>query len=134
MNQRILKIIMAVLVLMAVSLACEFSASTAKINSATMALDNEGTQPTTTFAPSDTFYCIVDLQNAPDDTVVKAAWTAVDVADTEANTAIDETELTSGSGTLHFELANDNAWPAGTYKVDLYINDKLAQTVEFNVQ
>ena len=134
MNQRILKIIMAVLVLMAVSLACEFSASTAKINSATIALDNEGAQPTTTFAPSDTFYCIVDLQNAPDDTVVKAAWTAVDVADTEANTAIDETELTSGSGTLHFELSNDNAWPAGTYKVDLYINDKLAQTVEFNVQ
>jgi hypothetical protein len=121
-------------VILLVNLACSFNASTASIKSAEMARDNEGTQPTTTFSPQDTFYCNVELANAPDDTKVKAVWTAVQVDGTDPDTKIDETEITSGSGTLHFKLSNDNPWPTGKYKVDLYLNDKLAKTVEFQVQ
>ncbi len=117
-----------------INAACGFSASTASIKDAKMARDNEGTQPTTSFAAKDTFFCNVDLANAPDDTTVKAVWTAVQVSGTDPNTKIDETELKTGSGTLHFKLSNDNAWPSGKYKVDLYLNDKLDRTVEFQVQ
>lgn len=128
------KIVLVLSVLVLTMLACEFSASTASIQDAQMAFDEEGTQPTTTFGPNDIFYCNVDLQNAPDDTSVKAVWTAVDVEGEEPNTLIDETTLETGSGTVNFQLSNTNAWPVGKYKVDLYLNDEMKKTVEFQVQ
>ena len=124
----------AVFILILASLACSFNASTARIKDARMARDNEGAQPTTTFAPTDTFYCVAELANAPDDTRVKASWTAVEVDGEQPNTFIDQAELTSGSGALHFKLSNNGPWPAGKYKVELYLNDKLDKTLEFTVQ
>jgi hypothetical protein len=121
-------------VLMLISMACGFSVSTANIKDAQMARDEAGTQPTTVFASTDVFYCNADLQNAPEDTVVKAVWTAVDVEGNDPNTKIDETEITTGSGTVNFQLSNTNAWPVGKYKVELLINDELKETVEFQVQ
>ncbi|HFQ94300.1 MAG TPA: hypothetical protein ENK32_09840, partial [Anaerolineae bacterium] len=53
------------------------SFSTANIKNATLANDEAGANATTSFAPEDTFYLLVDLANAPDDTTVKAVWTAV---------------------------------------------------------
>jgi len=128
----------AILLLLVVPLlllaACEFSASTANIANATLARDEAGTEPTTTFAPTDTFYLLVDLANAPDDTTVRAVWYAVDVGDVApANTLIDEATLTSGSATLTFDLVSDTQWPPGTYRVELYLNDELSQTLEFSV-
>lgn len=134
MNKSSLRLGLAVFALILASLACSFSASTASIKEAKMARDNEGTQPTTTFSPTDTFYCVAELANAPDDTKVKASWTAVEVDGEQPNTSIDQAELTSGSGTLHFKLSNNGPWPAGKYKVDLYLNDKLDKTLEFSVQ
>ena len=116
------------------SLACEFSASTASITEAVMARDAEGTEPTTVFAPEDTFFCLVTLGNAPDDTSVRAVWTAVEVEGNDPNTVIDESAIESGSGTLEFNLTNSNPWPVGSYKVDLYLNDELDRTIEFEVQ
>lgn len=134
MNTRKLSMLLVVGVLVLASLACEFSASTASIAEAQMARDEAGTQPTTTFAPEDTFYCNVELANAPDDTKVKAVWTAVAVEGADPNTPLDETELETGSGMVHFNLTNSSAWPAGQYKVDLYLNDELDQTIEFTVE
>lgn len=134
MYQRSLKFLPVFIVLLLAAMACNFSASTAKIAGAEMARDSEGADPTTVFAAEDVFFCNVDLQNAPDDTVVKAVWTAVDVEDTDPNTEIDTTEITSGSSILNFQLSNTNLWPSGNYKVDLYLNDKLDRTVEFTVE
>jgi len=114
------------------AMACSFS--TANIEEATMARDYAGTDPTTTFAQDEVFYCVVILANAPDDTTVKASWTAINAEGADPNTFIDETELTSGSNSLHFELSNTNLWPTGTYKVDLYLNDELDRTLEFEVE
>ncbi len=111
----------------------EISLSTANITSARLAKDEGGTQATTTFSPGDIFYLIVELANAPDDTRVKAAWTAVDVAGADPNSLLDDVELTSGDGTLTFNLTNDNPWPAGSYKVDIYINDQLDRSLDFRV-
>ena len=124
-----------VIILLALAiLACGGSISTANIASARLTTDEGGAQETTVFAQDQIFYCIVELANAPDDTVVKAVWTAVSVQDTDPNLLIDEAELTSGDGTLTFNLTNDGLWPVGTYKVDLYLNDKLDRTLEFEVR
>lgn len=129
-----LSLILVVAALWAASLACGFSASTANIDNARMARDIEGADATETFAPEETFFCIAELKNAPDDSKVKASWTAVEVEGADPNTLIDESELTTGSGTLQFQLTNDGPWPAGKYKVDLYLNDTLDQTLEFTVE
>src|SRR6476620_9977117 len=94
--------------------ACEFSASTATITSAELArgyADGKATDVSTTFAPSDTpLHYVVTLSSAPDDTKVKAVWTAVDAGDGQyKNQKIDETELPSGSGALNFTLASKQA-------------------------
>ena len=123
-----------VLALFAASMACGVSASTANISDAYLARDPEGTDPTTVFLPDEPFYLIVELANAPDDTVVKAVWVAVDVDDVDFDTVIDEAELTTSSGQLTFDLSNDDLWPAGNYKVDVYVNDNVAETVEFSVE
>jgi hypothetical protein len=115
-------------------LACSFSASTANIKIATLAKDPDGQQLTTVIAPTDTFYVVKEFANAPDYTKAKAVWTAVDVEGVEANHLIDQAEVTSGDGTINFKLTNNNQWPAGKYKVDLSLNDKLAQTLNFEVQ
>jgi hypothetical protein len=116
--------------------ACSFSASTANISDAKMVRDEEGKQPTKVFSPDDTFYCIADLSNAPDDTTVKAVWTAVDVEGADPDTKIDETSTTGGSGQLTFNLTNDGSWPVGEYKVDLFLNDaqEPTRTLEFEVR
>jgi hypothetical protein len=76
----------------------------------------------------------VELANAPDETVLKAVWTAVSVEGEDPNLLIDETELTGGDGFYNFSLSNDSDWPAGQYKVDIYLNDELDRTLTFTVQ
>ncbi len=120
-------------ILMLAALACSFNFSTAKINEAVLARDEEGAEPATVFAPDDTFYLIVDLANAPDDTSVRATWTAVAVEGADPNTFLDESELTTESGILTYNLTNDGLWPVGTYKVDLYLNGELERTLDFEV-
>ena len=116
--------------------ACGFSASTANISEAQMARDPEGNDPTTVFSPQDTFYAVGELSNAPDDTTVRAVWTAVDVEGADPDTRIDEVSATGGSGPFQFELTNDGPWPVGEYKVDLFLDDEQepARTLEFEVQ
>jgi hypothetical protein len=128
-------ILAAVVMLLAAVLACSGSVSTAKISSAKMSTDGEGTQETTVFAQDQTFYCIVELANAPEDTKLKAVWTAVEAEGEQPDLLIDQAELTAGSESVFtFNLTNNNLWPVGKYKVDLYLNDKLDQTLEFTVQ
>ena len=126
--------LLALMALVLSALACEFSASTATISDAWMSTDEDGTQRVTAFAQDAVFYAQVDLQNAPDDTTLKAIWTAVEAQDTEPNFVINETEFVTGSGLVHFTLSNDNLWPLGKYTVDIYMNDQLAQTLEFEVR
>lgn len=134
MKQSMIRIFFLGAMLMATVVACSFSASTANIASAILARDPDGAEPTTVFAPDEPFYLIVELANAPEDTVVKASWTAVEVQDVEPNMLIDEAEMTSESGSLVFDLKNDGIWPSGRYKVDLYLNNELDQSLEFSVE
>jgi hypothetical protein len=116
--------------------ACSFSASSANISNAKMARDQDGKQPTKTFSPDEPFYCVAELSNAPDDTKVKAVWTAVKAEGADPNTKIDEAKTTSRSGQLQFNLSNEGPWPTGDYKVDLYLNDakEPTKTLPFKVE
>ena len=125
------------------ALACEFSASTAKISNAVMATDVQGDNydpvGVTDTYPADqpAFHAVVSVSNAPSDTKLKAVWFAVDVGDAaEPNTTIDETEVSvEGSRNVDFTLTpNSGGWPGGTYKVDLYLNGELDRSLNFTVE
>ena len=117
------------------AIACGGSFSTANIRRAWLSADSSGSPETTEFAQDElTFYLLVELANAPDDTSLKAVWTAVDTESTEPNFLIDESELTSSDGTITFNLTNDQLWPTGSYKVDLYLNGELDRTLTFEVR
>ena len=129
------RILLILAVLMMAALACEGSFSTANIGDTWMSFDEDGTQETTTFGPEDIFYAQVDLNNAPDDTSLKAIWTAVNVADTEPNFYLYESEYVGSDGRVYFHLSNtDYLWPVGEYKVDVYLNGELTNTITFYVQ
>jgi hypothetical protein len=133
MNKRFLMIGLAIGMLAFASLACEASASTATISSATLTADAAGGAETTAFTPDQTFYDVVVLANAPDSTKVKAVWYTVDDAGTATQFA--EKEVVGSGSPITFNAANNaGPWPAGKYKVELYLNDKLDRTQEFSVQ
>ena len=132
MNKRMVFIVMALGMLVFASLACETSVSTAGISSAKLTTDSAGTAQTTTYTPDATFYLVAELANAPSDTKVKAVWYALDEAGAATNLA--EKEIVGSDSPVIFNASNSNPWPAGKYKVELYLNDKLNQTLEFTVQ
>ena len=131
-------VLLAVLALVVSSLACAALSTELGLTNLRMAFDQDGNNPTTTFASTDVFYAVADLANAPQGTQVEAKWTAVNAADTEPNLefqtqTLDITEE-NFTGTIYFQLSNDEGWPTGQYKVDLYLNGTLAQSAEFSVQ
>jgi len=115
-----------------------FSFTTANIQDAHMARDFDDTDRTNVFSPSDEyFYCFFSLKNAPDTTVVRGEWILVSADGFDSNSSIDEGDITSGDGALYFSLqrsASVDAWPVGQYKVDLYVDDNLVQTLNFEVR
>ena len=133
-QRSIYPILIVIFALMASTLACGFSASTASLGDAWLSSDDSGNNRTTVFSQDAIFFAQVDLRNAPDDTQIKAVWVAVDAEGVEPNFEITQTDMQSGSSTLTFRLSNDNLWPTGTYKVDLYLNDNLAQSLNFEVR
>jgi hypothetical protein len=120
--------------LLGATLACAGSVSTANVADAWMSTDEDGTNRTTVFSQDAVFYAQADLQNAPDDTSLKAVWTAVDVQDTEPGMLLNETQFTTGSGLVHFTLSNDSLWPTGAYRAEIFLGEELAKTLDFTVQ
>jgi hypothetical protein len=92
--------------------------------------------PTRVFTSKDTIHAVVIIENAPDNTIFKAIWYIVDVGNAnQPNSVIDSNELVSGgTRNLDFSLPPDDQWPAGSYKVEIYVNEILDQVVNFKVQ
>jgi predicted small secreted protein len=155
MKRNLFVILFAILALIFASLACNavtgggndngvggndnssgFSFTTANIQNAHMARDADDTDRTDVFSPDDpTFYCFFELKNAPDSTVVRGAWTLVQADGYESNSLIDEGQITSGDADLYFTLdRGESPWPVGQYKLDIYIDDNLVQTLNFEVR
>jgi hypothetical protein len=140
MKKNKIVVLLAVVALVLASLACNAASGggggTVNISNAHMATDKDDTSKTTVYttdAPS--FFCYFDLNNATDTTVVKGTWTLVSAEGYEANSEIDSAEITGGDNTYYFSLdRSGDSWPVGKYKIDLYIDGNMVQTVEFEVQ
>ena len=134
--KKLFPVLLAVLALVASSLAC--SLTEMSLDNARMAFDQDGKNVTSTFSSTDVFYAVADLSNAPNGTKVIAKWVAVNIEGEDPGSVFQEQTLDitedSFSGTIYFQLSNDGGWPSGDYKIDLYLNDALTQSITFNVQ
>lgn len=141
MNKK-LPVLLASLSILFAMLACSFitgGSTEMSLENVRMAFDEDGNNPTTIFAPSDVFYAVGELNNAPAGTVVEAEWLAVQIEGYESGELIYEQAITdftdeSFSGTIYFQLSNDSGWPVGEYEVDLYLNGNYVQSVPFSVR
>jgi hypothetical protein len=138
-------VLFMVLVLGSLLAAC--SASTANITSAELGTGvdssaGKATGVTTTFgktAPG--LHCVVTVANAPSGTVVKTTWTIVDAVDLSGNPVkdtklkdVDYTFQSDGWSDFNLTPPSTGEWPVGSYKVDIYLNDKLDRTLTFTVK
>ena len=99
-------------------------------------------EPVKSFKPDDTFAVLVFLSEPKTGTKVKAVWTVVDAGGMEdKQLLVKKIELTpeavegvKEANRINFSLSHDDPYPAGDYKVDIYLNGELAKTVEFTIK
>jgi hypothetical protein len=99
-------------------------------------------EPVKSFKPDDTFGVLVFLSEPKVGTKVKGVWTAVDAGGLEDKKIFEkEVEFTPEAlkdakekNRVDFTLSHDNPYPTGDYKIDIYLNGELAETIEFKIK
>jgi hypothetical protein len=135
-------VLLAMLAVWIAIMACNFGTGGTKdvsLENLRMAFDEDGNNPTTVFSPSDIFYIVADLNNAPAGTVVEAKWRAVQIEGYESDELIYEQTINdftedSFTGTIYFQLSNDDGWLVGDYKAEVYLDGNFVNSVPFSVQ
>lgn len=135
-------VFLSLFVLLLSILACNFV--TGKEEGVTLdnvhtAFDQDGNNPTSIFAPADIFYVVGNLHNAPPGTILTSEWVAVQIVGYDPEEQIYEQTLNDFTeagftGTIYFQLSSDSGWPVGEYRVDVYLNGELVQSVPYSVQ
>ena len=93
--------------------------------------DKAITDGTDKFRPNDTIYASVATDGAASTATVRARWTFED------GQTVDESSRTIAPGgreRTEFHITKPNGWPAGKYKLEVFLNDQSAQTKTFEVQ
>jgi len=102
----------------------------------------DGFDPVKSFKPDDTFAVLVFLSEAKIGTKLKAVWTLVDAGGKQDEKILEKkVELTpeaiegvKEANRINFSLAPNEPFPAGEYKVEIYLNGELAKTVPFKIK
>lgn len=79
---------------------------------------------------------VVTVADGQSGSIIKGVWISIDAINVpDYEIAAKELTLTSnGQSTMHFSLSRpDNGWPTGNYKLDLYIDNKLATIKTFSI-
>jgi hypothetical protein len=119
------------------SVAFSVKASRPMIANATLSTSRDGDSVTEFPAATSIFFCTVDLKGAIAGTKVTASWIAVEAGATTPNFEIRRAPivLEAGQNTVNFNLSLENGFPAGRYRVDLYLGDSATpdKSVTFTV-
>ncbi len=99
--------------------------------------DNSPVKATDRFTPeSPKIHVVARVKNSKAGTRARAVWIAIDAIATP-NYEINSTELVldqEGTANLHFQIKRpDQGWPPGKYKLDLFLDGRLAGSAPFIV-
>lgn len=93
--------------------------------------DKAITDATDTFKPNDTIYASVATDGSAQSATVRAKWTFEDgqvVDDSTRTIAPNKPERTE------FHISKPGGWPAGKYKVEVFLDNQSAGTKDFAVR
>lgn len=116
--------------LLAVGLACNFSASTANISGLKMGKDKQVATETSSFGATDTVYAVATISNVPDKVKVKGRLVIEDVAGEEKGPVqgLENTVELPSDGTATFNFTPPAAgWPKGKYKVEVIMTNEAGE-------
>ena len=114
--------VLTLALMLAVALACKFSASTANISSLKIGKDKNVSTETNKFGPRDTVYGVAEISNAPGKIKVKGRLLADDIEGVQKGPlpGLEDTVELGGSGTAIFTFSPaSSGWPKGKYKLEV---------------
>lgn len=115
------------------------STSTGALEDVHMARDDGKGDPgdqTDTFNGKDrTIHCVTKLKEAKSGTKIKFSWYVVEAEGT-GNEKIRDIDYSTRAleDVVHAHLTAPRDWPAGKYKVEVYVNGNLEETVRYTVE
>ena len=86
---------------------------------------------TDTFRPNDTIYASVATDGSANNTTLRARWTFED------GQVVDESTRTIAPNNrerTEFHISKPNGWPAGKYKLEVFVDNQPAETKNFEVK
>ena len=115
--------------LLAVGLACNFSASTANISGLKLGKEKDVKTETSSFASGDTIYAVATVSNVPDKVKVKGRLVVDDVEGQTPGPApgLEDTVELPGDGTATFNFSPTSGWPKGKYKVEVLLMNEAGE-------
>ena len=123
------------LALIGAALACSIEITTAYVKAATLVRDETGATKTLSFAPADTFYLLVELANAPDDSEVRVRWLQVGAGEGGGDLVVGEETIRAGSGKILFSATHpEQQWRVGEYRAEVALNGEQARSLTFHVR
>lgn len=128
-------VLYAVIVVLLVTLPCNALSSTPEASNFYMATDEAGTNQTDVFSTTDDFYVFFDVKNIEPGTTFQSRWYALNIEGEDPNVPFQTIDYVYEEGikNIYFQLTNDQGWPAGNYKVEIYMNGTKVGEQEFSV-
>lgn len=95
-----------------------------------VAADKTIADKTRNFSPADTIYVAVKTEGSAPSATLAARWSYGDGQRVDEST---QTIAPSGPAVTEFHVAKPDGWPAGDYKVEIFLNGASAGTESFRV-
>ena len=96
-------------------------------------VDKKAVAPMTSFAPADTIHAVVETIGSGDASV-KAVWTFhKGDKSVQVNETVQELKL-AGPTTSEFHISKPGGWPAGDYRVEVFLNGASVDAQKFAVK
>jgi hypothetical protein len=86
---------------------------------------------TDSFKPNDTIYASIATEGTAATVALKARWTYQDGQIVDEST---QTIAPTGAARTEFHISKPDGWPAGKYKLEVFLNGSSAATKDFDVQ
>lgn len=122
------------------SLACgQTSSNKSDASDIYMAADDTGKIKTTAYSKTDDFFVFIDANGIEPGTQYQARWYALDVPGRDANNPIkiidySYDEKKDSLTNIYIQLGSDKEWPAGRYRVEIYMNSAKVGEQQFKVE
>jgi uncharacterized protein YfaS (alpha-2-macroglobulin family) len=97
----------------------------------TLTADKRIDDDTESFKPNDTIYAAIATEGAAPTATLRARWTYQDGQVVDEST---QTIAPTGAARTEFHISKPDGWPAGKYKLEVFLNGSSAATKDFEVQ